>query len=210
MKKDQHNKAERFWDRTAGSYDKEEQKHKKTYHLVIEKLKGYLQPTHIVLDFGCGTGLIANEITKSVKEIHAIDISAKMIELATIKAKKQHIDNIQYTQATVHSENLKASTYDVILAFHILHLVEDASLTIQRIKELLKPGGIFISVTPCMADKPFFSGLLSLFGSIGIVPKITSFNYQDLQNLLADEKLTIVESEKLAGTSNQYFIVGKK
>ncbi|MEQ8363982.1 MAG: methyltransferase domain-containing protein [Cyclobacteriaceae bacterium] len=208
MIKDSHRKIEKFWDRSADSYDREEQKHAPTYQLIIEITNGYLQPTDIVLDFGCGTGLITNEIAKSVKAIHGIDISSKMIRLAKAKADALHLENITYTHTTINDESLRSASFDVVLASHIIHLVEDA--TIHRIKELLKPGGMLISVTPCMANKPFFSGILSVFSKIGIVPKITSFNHQELEHLLTNEGLEIIESEKLTGTSNQYFIVGKK
>ncbi len=78
MKKDSRNNAERFWDRTARNYDKEEKKDGKTYRQIIEKSKIYLKTADIVLDFGCGTGLVSNEIAKSVKKIHAIDLSSKI------------------------------------------------------------------------------------------------------------------------------------
>lgn len=210
MKENSRNATERFWDRAAPSYDKEEQKHEKTYHLVIEKLKDYLQPTDFVLDFGCGTGVVAHEIAKTVKGIYAIDISSNMVLLGKTKAEELQLKNIQYTHATIDNDNLKAGTFDVVLALHILHLVEDTSITLQRIMELLKPGGLLISVTPCMANKPLFSSILSLLSRIGIVPDITSFTPKQLEQLLADENFAIVETGKLAGTSNQYFIVGKK
>lgn len=210
MIKNSHRKTEKFWDRSADSYDKEEQQHAPTFQLIIEKLKGYLQPTDLVLDFGCGTGLITNEIAKSAKEIHGIDISSKMIRLAKAKADAQHHTNITYTHTTIDDESFKTGTYDVILAFHILHLVDDTSATLQRVKELLKPGGLLISATPCMANKPVFSGVLSILNKVGMVPKIQSFQRQELEHLLTAASFEIIQSEKLTGTSNQYFMVGRK
>lgn len=164
----------------------------------------------MVLDFGCGTGIITNEIAKSVKEIHGIDISSKMVALATAKADAQQLKNITYTQATLDDVGMTAGTFDVILAFHILHLVEDTSIASRRINELLKPGGLLISVTPCMANKPLFSGALTLLSKVGVVPAIQSFQRQELENLLTEASFEIIESEKLKGTSNQYFVVAKK
>ncbi len=207
---DYHNKDEKFWDRAASSYDKEEQKDEKTYQQIIEKTKGYLKSTDIILDFGCGTGLFANEIAKAAKKIHAIDISSKMIAKAKFKAQKQEILNVEYTRSTIFDERLKEGTFDVILSFYILHLVDDTQAVMQRMNELLKPGGLIIFATPCMGEKPLLSGLFSVIGKMGIMPKIKSFKQNDLKQLLTQENFKIVENQKLVDTSNQYFIIVKK
>lgn len=38
-------------------------------------------------------------------------------------------------------------------------MVDDAPRVIQRIHELLKPGGLLISATPCMGEKTFLRTL---------------------------------------------------
>ena len=62
-----------------------------------------------------------------------------------------------------------SGTFDGILAFYILHLLEDSQMVIQRINELLKPGGLIISVTPCMGKKPFLNGIFSIFSKLGFI-----------------------------------------
>lgn len=117
MKKNTRNKAEKFWDRTANSYDNEEEKDKKTYEYIIEKTKSYLKSTDTVLDFGCGTGLVSNEISEIIKKVDAIDFSSKMIEIAKAKAEKRKIQNIEYSYTTVFDNKLKPASYDVILCY---------------------------------------------------------------------------------------------
>jgi 2-polyprenyl-3-methyl-5-hydroxy-6-metoxy-1,4-benzoquinol methylase len=50
----------------------------------------------------------------------------------------------------------------VILAFHVLHLLEDTQEVVQRMHELLKPGGLFVSATACMGEKSFLGMFLLL------------------------------------------------
>lgn len=76
--------------------------------------------------------------------------------------------------------------------------------------QLLKPGGMLISVTPCMGEKPFLNGWFSIFSRLGIVPQIKSFKLHDLEKLLTNEGFAVKENKVLSGTSNQYFIVSKK
>ncbi len=209
MKKDSQNKAEKFWNRTAKSYDREEEKDKEIYKYTIERTKKHLKPYDTILDLGCGTCLFSNELYKNVKHIDAIDFSIKMIEIAKTKAEKQNIENIEYSQATIFDDRLKPASYDVILCFYILHLLENEQQTMRRIHDLLKPGGILISVTPCMGEKTIQRSLFSVISKIGIIPKISLFKQLDLEKLIATN-FSIIESECLPNTSNQVFIIAKK
>ncbi len=74
------NKSEKFWDKSASKFDRAEKKDEQTNIKIIDRTKKYLKTSDTVLDFGCGTGLISNEIANNVRLIQAIDISSKMIE----------------------------------------------------------------------------------------------------------------------------------
>lgn len=204
------NKSEKFWDKMANNYDPEEKKDEQTYIKIIEKTKQYLKISDIVLDYGCGTGLISNEIADNVKVIHAIDTSSKMIEIAKRKADGRKIENIDYEHSTIFDERYKKGSFDVILVFYILHLLEDTPKVMQRINELLKPGGLIISATPCMGEKTFLNILLSLVSKIGLIPKIRSFKISELEDSIANVNFEIVETECLNQNSPEYFIVTKK
>ena len=41
----------------------------------------------------------------------------------------------------------------MILAFNVLHLLEDVTEVIQRIDQLLKKGGYFVALTPSIAER---------------------------------------------------------
>ncbi|WP_339609918.1 class I SAM-dependent methyltransferase [uncultured Roseivirga sp.] len=210
MKNNTLSKAVKFWDRAASSYDREEKKDEEKYQKTINQLAQYLKSEYLVLDFGCGTGLISNEISPLVQQIHAIDFSHNMIELAKTKAQKHQITNVQYKQSTIFDDYLKPASYDVILCIHVLHLLESAERVVSRIHELLKPEGLIVSVTPCMAEKPFMNGLFSLLYKLGLTPKINPLKAQNLKKLFAEKNFKIIDHHLLPKTSNQHFIVCKK
>ncbi|WP_079912020.1 class I SAM-dependent methyltransferase [Paenibacillus sp. 32352] len=204
------NKSERFWDRTASQYDQIEMKDEQTYLQIIQRTKTHLKISNVVLDYGCGTGLISNDIAEDVKEIHAIDISSNMIAIAEKKAKERNITNINYAHTTIFDERYEKGSFDVILAFHVLHLLEDECIVLQRMNELLKPGGLLISATPCVGEKIFLRNLLYIAGRVGLMPIIRSFKIRNLVDTIEKGNFSIVETDCLKKSSQEYLIVARK
>jgi 2-polyprenyl-3-methyl-5-hydroxy-6-metoxy-1,4-benzoquinol methylase len=64
--------------------------------------------------------------------------------------------NVDFAQTNLFDERYTKESFDVILAFNILHFLEDHRQALQRITELLKPGGLCISLTPCLREKMAF------------------------------------------------------
>jgi 2-polyprenyl-3-methyl-5-hydroxy-6-metoxy-1,4-benzoquinol methylase len=210
------NKAEKFWDRISINYDKSEKNNMEVHLKVLENTKRFLNASDIALDYGCATGTKAFELAGNVRKIQGIDISSKMIAAAKRKAVEHKVDNVDFTQATIFDERYKRESFDVIFAFYILHAVENNRKTMQRIEELLKPGGLLISTTLCLKEKMTFSKYFQLsfyllLIKIGLVPNIlTRFENTELENLIANGNLKIVESEKIYQRLTSYFIVAKK
>lgn len=204
------NKSERFWDKTASQYDQIEMKDEQTYRHIIQRTKATLEISNVVLDLGCGTGLISNEVAEDVKQIHAIDISSAMIAIAEKKAKARNIANINYAHTTIFDERYKKGSFDVILAFHVLHLLEDEQIVLQRMNELLKPGGLLISATPCVGEKILLRNLLYFAGRVGLMPKIRSFKLRNLVDKMKKGNFSIIESDCLKKSSREYFVVARK
>ena len=69
-------KSEKFWDRTAKNFDQRDDQYEAGY---VSTIKGYLEPDNVVLDFACGTGSFSCLIANHVQEVHALDISSKML-----------------------------------------------------------------------------------------------------------------------------------
>jgi 2-polyprenyl-3-methyl-5-hydroxy-6-metoxy-1,4-benzoquinol methylase len=203
------NNSEKFWDRMAKYLDRVERKDEATNIKIIEKTRNQLKISDNVLDYGCGTGTAAIEIASSVKTVTGIDISSKMIEAAKGKTVEHKVKNIDSVQTTIFDEKLKLGSFDVILCFNLLHLVDDKTNVMRRINELLKRGGLIISATPCIKGT-FLGVLLSLVSKIGLIPQITSFKISELEDLMTDGNFEIVETECLHKSGQLYFIVAKK
>lgn len=150
-------KIKPFWDKNAMRYDDSERKSEAVNKEILAKTGKYLNANDKVLDFGCATGNKVIELSKKVKFIHGLDLSPEMISLANQKKDALNIHNISFSSGTIFNDEFKPDSFDKIVSFAVIHLLEDKEDVIKRIHELLKPGGLFISVIPCFKDKKAFS-----------------------------------------------------
>lgn len=210
------NKAEEFWDKASKNYDKTEERFEGIHIKSRENTKKYLKGSDIVLDYGCGTGTSSCEFANKVKEIHAIDISSKMIEIAKEKAFVSTVENVNFVQADIFDKRYKKESFDAILAFNMLHTVPNPQNVMQRIYELLKPEGLFISVTPCLRDKMSFLvnvqiQLVRILCKIGIIPiPIRRLKSSELDDLIVNGDFQTIETEEIYKGVSSYFIAAKK
>ncbi len=203
--------SQRFWDNTSVSWGKREDRLNESAIEVIGITKKYLKDSDVVLDYGCGTGPIANEIASFVQEVHGIDFSAGMIKIARKRASGCGIKNVHFEQSTIGAGNLLPGSYSVILAINILHLVEDLPLTLDRINELLAPGGYFISVSACLKEERLlFKVFLPLLGKLGMVPHVNSFGLSELQSAIRSAGFEIMENITLVSESKNHFFAARK
>lgn len=201
-----------FWDRISGKYDQNVNKtYSKAYHDTIEYTKKYMKQTDKVLDFACGTGIITAQVSNSVQHIHAIDISRKMLDVAKHKCQNEQIKNVSFDAMTIFDASLQNESYDVILAFNVLCYMRDYKKAVKRIRELLKPGGVFISATDCDKSKLTLKDIRRFFKSMmGRIPYIKRFSVKGLEKAI-QKHFHIMQAENLhKPTEPNYFVAAKK
>ena len=213
MEVDLKMKAEKFWDFLAANYDAGEGDPSEREDLEI--IQKYLQREDRVLEYACGTGTLAIELAGRVNEYHAIDISSKMLAAAERKAEERKVKNIHFAHTTIYEAGYPIESFAVVMSFNILHLLQDTREAVLRINQLLKPGGLFISSTPCLGEKKSFvnhllSPLFLVPSKIGIIPSVRLFKISELEDLVTHGKFQIVETKKFIGGLTDYFIVARK
>jgi len=205
------NKAEKSWDERAINFDENAKKFEETSIKMVELTEKHLNSSDSVLDFGCATGTITNVIADKVQKIIGIDISSKMIDIAKRNVGSGNTDSITFEHATIFDESHKKETFNVVLAFNMLHLLEDALKVVQQINMLLKSGGLFISATRSMERNMTSSNVLfDPLSKTEIVPNLELSKFTALENLITNGGFQIIETEDLNGSPECYFIVAKK
>jgi 2-polyprenyl-3-methyl-5-hydroxy-6-metoxy-1,4-benzoquinol methylase len=208
-------KSESMWNRLAKTYDTPGVSLGENDLKIIEHAKKYLNSGSIVMDYGCATGSIAIELAGIAEAVYGIDFSAKMIEIAERKAGESNLANVHFLKATIFDDKLEEGSFDLILGLSILHLIKDPTLVVTRINQLLKPGGIFISATPCLGINTFRSTLirvpLLVLSKLGILPHINFFSVSGLAASIKNQNFDIIENECISDNPvTDAFIVARK
>jgi len=114
----------------------------------LRKTAGLKRLDH-VLSIGCGDGQFEMMLAPFAKQITALDISPKAIEVAKRKAAKTGITNIDFRCLSM-SELRWEEQYDAIICLAFLHHVRETDLPgfLYQSYAHLKPGGFFYSQDP--------------------------------------------------------------
>jgi SAM-dependent methyltransferase len=100
-----------------------------------------------ILDLGCGTGNHSIELAKRGYEVIGIDISEKMITIATEKLKNLNKRRIKFIRDDIRNFSLNERFDAVISMFAVIGYInenDDLIKTFSNVREHLKEDGIFI------------------------------------------------------------------
>lgn len=106
----------------------------------------------IVLDIGCGTGILTRKIAGSVKLIIGIDASKKMI----LNAKKEK--NVFYLVANAESLPFKDKTFSLAVSFSVIQNVKNPQNMINEAKRVSKVNLITVPFKLWSKEKINFLG----------------------------------------------------
>jgi len=99
----------------------------------------------LILDFGCGTGLLTARMAITADRVVAVDPSEKMISVLQQK-RLSNVDALVtvLSEKTIKTHDLFKSKYDLIVASSVCSFLPDYEGTLRLLKTLLKPNGIFV------------------------------------------------------------------
>lgn len=98
-----------------------------------------------VVDPGAGTGQLTLAIAPACARITAADVSPVMVDLLSSKVAQFGLQNIKVVQAGFLSYEHRGRPADLVYSRYALHHLPDfwKVLALQRIRGILRPGGIF-------------------------------------------------------------------
>ena len=209
--------AEKFWDRLAVKYAGMAISDPTAYETTLTRVRQWLKPTDDVLELGCGTGTTALKLADAAGRITASDISGEMVRIGAEKAREAGIDSICFEQGGIADMAAHGRQHDVIMAFNLLHLLDDLPVALDHIQSMLRPGGLFISKTFCRPGRGQSSmtyrimrALVPLMQLVGKAPFVSFMTITELETALRNAVFEVMETGNYPERPPRRFIVARK
>ncbi len=204
-----------FWNGIAQKYAQSPIGDMEAYQYTLGRTRSYLKTSDKVLELGCGTGSTAIELANAVGHITASDFAQTMLDIGAEKASAQNVTNVDFLQLDASYHDAK-SQFDVVMGFNLFHLVKDIDASFAEVHSRLKPGGLFISKTPCLSEPGlgFKFGLLKfaipVMQFIGKAPFVRFLSVQELDAAVAKAGFEIIEFGSFPKKPVSRYIVARK
>jgi ubiquinone/menaquinone biosynthesis C-methylase UbiE len=135
-----------FFNRTAAGYDREYSQDTPAGYAVRIRFKKVLElfdkPRGLVLDVGCGPGVMAQEMVNRDCRFCGIDPSSKMIEIA--RSRFGNRKDVRFLPGDASALSFADGAFDAVLCMGVLDSVADGRHAIREMVRVLKPGGTLI------------------------------------------------------------------
>lgn len=199
-----------FWDRMAAKYARQPIADIDAYQTKLARTRAYFTPDMELFEFGCGTGGTALAHAPHVRHVHAIDFSARMLEIARERAAASGIANVTFEQGDIATLPIAPASYDMVLGLSILHLLEDKQAVIAKVFDMLRPGGLFVSSTVCLGDSMKLLGFVAPLGRLlGLMPPLDVMSQPQLHDALTGAGF-VIEHDWRPGARAAVFIIARK
>ena len=201
-----------FWNMRSRTYDQQSgEEYAQAYEKTVSNTLNYLSGDDRVLEFACGTGINTVAIAPHVAFVRAIDISDQMVDKAREKIQTLGLSNVELSQTDLFDPCLEEGSFDAVTAFNVLLYVENRAQVLERIRSLLKPGGMFLSATDCLGEGITRVGIRKFWKShTGSMPYVAFDSRKKLEEEIVRAGFAVLERENLFSAPPNLFVAAKK
>ena len=205
------NSSASFWDKAAAKYAKSPISNVPAYEQTMQRTRAWLRPGDRALELGAGTASTALLLCDAVEHITVSDISAEMIAIGRDKARAQAVANVDFIVGEPGSEGFGSGPYDVVMAFNLLHLMRDLPGSLAAVRDLVRPGGHFISKTTCLSGAgQLLRAVIVPMQLLGRAPYLNFISATALERMITEAGFEIVESTGIPQGARNHFVVARR
>jgi len=128
----------------------------------------------VVLDIGCGGGILADSMARQGAQVTGIDLSSKALRIAQLHALEAQTPDIRYEEISAEAMAARQpASFDVVTCMEMLEHVPDPASVVRACADLAKPGGWIFFSTLSRNPIAFFQAILGAEYVLGMLPKGT-------------------------------------
>jgi SAM-dependent methyltransferase len=145
-----------FWDRSASVdsvvaivTDADERRYQQTGADEAARMRRFLTPEARVLDIGCGTGRVMEHVAPHCREVHGVDISARMVEQG--RERLARLPNAHFHQGNGYDlDGFEDASFELVYSIVALqHMPRTVAYNyLLECHRVLKPGGVLWFYVP--------------------------------------------------------------
>ena len=103
-----------------------------------------LRPDWVVLDLGCGNGMLTPYLAQSVRHVYALDVQPAMIARLRRRLPRSNWPRVHPLVASAFHLPFPATTFDAVVMLSVLPMLSDVGLALREVRRVLKPSGLLI------------------------------------------------------------------
>ena len=108
-----------------------------------------------VMELGCGTGDLAEQLAEIAGRVAAIDFSENMIRIAS-----ERFPHIDFRVADAEAVPFEDNAFDVVVSNYTAHHFARPKIVFAEAGRLLKPGGRLVVIMPIQSEQKGFGAFL--------------------------------------------------
>lgn len=128
----------------------------------------------VVLDVGCGGGILSDSIARKGANVTGIDLSTKALRVARLHALEAQTSNLQFREVSVEALAAEQpASFDVVTCMEMLEHVPDPASVVKACAQLVKPGGWVFFSTINRNPKAFALAIVGAEYILNMLPRGT-------------------------------------
>lgn len=151
-----------------------------------------------VLDVGCGPAwfwaAVASELPETL-DLTLSDLSPGMVQEAVERCQPLPFASVTGQQADASALPFEDSSFDAVIAMHMLYHLPDPSRAIAEMHRVLRPGGFLAVTTNGAGNMRELYALTTVFGSPPFDPAGAAFGYDAAERIMQAQFGNVVMTE---------------
>ena len=128
----------------------------------------------VVLDVGCGGGILSDSMARKGANVTGIDLSTKALRVARLHALEAQTSNLQFREVSVEALAAEQpASFDVVTCMEMLEHVPDPASVVKACAQLVKPGGWVFFSTINRNPKAFARAIVGAEYILNMLPRGT-------------------------------------